>query len=251
MLVVALVHVFILLIVNLASAQVNEPKEGPSYSPVGWTPTKSSSQGGNGEGVAQERVRRLIGREVGSGTSVVFNDQCPFGMPSSKQAWVFDVEEVVVLDETKQETIKLSIAIDESNGHLFAVFTEPRPSWVVPAMKPRSPEDEAHAAHWSVSEDGVDATARAPNQILSLIWSRYGIAPSTPGQIVMRPRRVATRFPAIRGRGKSTPLFPEGVAWIVQVLGVHVPQSPTLYWTGYLILVDDNSGRIIETLMMP
>jgi hypothetical protein len=54
---------------------------------------------------------------------------------------------------------------------------------------------------------------------LGALWHHFGIDPRTAAQIVLRPRFVASEFPARRFEGKLIPVQPPSNLWIVEVLG--------------------------------
>lgn len=234
--------------VNIAADQSSLSLR-PADSPIAWSPAAKADVGAAAISNALIRGGTVLGRDVSGAQLVRFTDRFPFGTPAIAEAWLISDTEIQVTNGAKQESARLSVVVDAQSGNVTTIFTPAKSSWVVPSMPTRSPEDEARSAYWEVAPGGVEKTTMTAEQVLARVWMQFGVAPSAPGQIVMRPRRVATRFPASRKDRK--PLYPEGVAWIVQVMGFYISDTPGRYWTGYLMLVDDKSGDVIVALSMP
>jgi len=86
--------------------------------------------------------------------------------------------------------------------------------------------------------------------VLEAVCESMGVDPRETGQVVLRPRIVANKYPARLVEGKLVPERKPAVVWIVQVLGKFIPDSPN-YWTGILMLVDDATREIYRGTYMP
>jgi hypothetical protein len=229
-----------------------DPRHVAPYGPVGVTPLKDQGAPKTIERIAQQCADRALGSFGLTGTLVLFSDRSPFGEQSSSQAMLFSDVTMRVGNGAAQDTVQVSALVDAKDGSLLAVYTTPKSTWIAPIGTERDPEAEADKYGWNVKAASTDSVSLTAEGVLSAIWRALGIRPSEPGQIIMRPRHATTRVPAVDREGKKVdPPNPEGMAWVVQVLGVYREETPTFYWSGFLVLVDDRSGEVIKGLYMP
>lgn len=231
---------------------------GPSYSSAIESvtgPPNSSVTIQQREAVTTRRnpslhaVTRAFGKApLRPGLAVVFEDKHPFGeRTGAVPAWLFSDS---VRVGAPGEVVDV-VAVVDSSGRLIAVYTLPKPVWVQPVGAVRDPEAEARSGWWRMSPATSDEFRLTVSDVLNVLSAKLGVEPSQPGQIVVRPRRVASLTPATVEDGVVKPMYPEGPAWIVEVLGMRVDESDTFYWSGLLGLIDDRTGDLIKLIFLP
>ncbi len=200
-------------------------------------------------------VRKALGREVPSPRTLVLVDDDPFGEHHEARTLLFDDIVIAVTNEDLIDSVVVSAAVGVESGSLLAVYTRARPQWIARVGTERDPEGQAAKFNWNVVAAGAEEFVTPVADVLTAVWRRYGIRPSEAGQIVLRPRLATTSSPLV-GVGPDGWKVDDsnetvGMVWVVQALGIRRDVTPTYYWTGYLILVDDRTGKPFKGLAMP
>ena len=206
--------------------------------------------------VVTERAQAVLGLDVAAIVSsgiVTVNDQHGFSENMiDRTAWLVQFEGVRVRNSRLdwERVVDVNVVLDETDRRLLVAFTNPLDSWVEPAVPERDPEKEGARSGWTVSPLGNALVKSSVVEVLEAVSKSMGVDPSETGQIVLRPRFVANRYPAKLIEGVLVPEREPAVVWIVQVLGKYMPDSPQ-YWTGILMLVDDNTLEVYRGTYMP
>lgn len=225
------------------------------YGPISTRPSKDRGASVDDTNAARNLVRKALDQDVSAPTTVLLLDRSPFGEYRESRALLFDDVVIAVTNGELADTVVVSATVSLDRQSILAIYTQSKPTWVARVGRERDPEAEAEKFDWNVHAAGDDSLTSSVADVLRAVWRNYGIRPSEPGQIILRPRLATTTVPRI-SRGSSgvemdATGYSLGVAWIVEVLGIRRDVTPSFYWTGYLILVDDRSGEPVKGLSMP
>jgi hypothetical protein len=140
--------------------------------------------------------------------------------------------------------VNVTLILDEA-GRLQCAFTDPKVEWVVSADG--SYEDvETKARKNRMAARPLREDERCESSVadvLGALWSRRGIDPSEPGQLVLRPRFVSRGLPAKEVDGEWVPVPLPGPYWLAEIRGMITLIKYGHYYSGQLVAMDDDLGR--------
>lgn len=236
----------------LHTSNAVEPKLTGPYGPVEVKRVDHVTTSA-GERAALSRATSVLGRSPGVAEEVLFSDQFPFGEFHESRALLFSEIPVEVSNGNETETVAVSVATNAETGAILCVFTQAKVEWIARVGTERDPEAEADHVGWNVGA-GAGTMKMTAAEVLGSVWQAFGIRPSEPAQIVLRPRSARVRLPQVKGPDGTEveyPSDPDGPAWVVQILGRYDEFTPNYYWTGRLILVDDLTERVLGSIYLP
>jgi hypothetical protein len=155
-------------------------------------------------------------------------------------------------------SVDLTLVIDAADGQLIAAFTPTKSRWIAPIGRTANPEQVAKDDGWTVSSiaKGV-AIQSTVVEVLEVVWRDDDIDPRGAGQIIVRPRTVATALPAVEVGGKLVPVRKPRTAWVIHVLGT-VTIRPGLrgqnrppYMSGLIQLIEDQTKEASRGVYLP
>jgi hypothetical protein len=185
---------------------------------------------------------------------VTFHDDSPLGeRDGSKPCWKVTVPDIVVEhhDGRRSQPFALHFMVDVQEDRVLAVFTDYREERVLQPHEYWDTERMVAKNGWTVAPLS-QAPRLTAEGVLGIVWNGWGIDPSEVGQVVLRPRDVAVRFPEEMRDGKRVSVHSPGPYWIVQAIGVTgLERLPGQYVPDVLTLVDDTEGVSFELSASP
>lgn len=231
-------------------------------SPIAWRSSDRPTA------TSPEDARRLAGRYLGRADIdaarhelVVLTDADAIGDSVGGRTVYLTLFEDVRLERTYENTpesiaIDIYVAVDATSGALVMAFTPARAEWAEPMYPRRSAAESVADAQWTISPPPARGMSSSVVDVLTAYYTQFGGKYVNAGQTILRPRWVATAFPAVRDGDDLIPTREAGPTWIVQTLGeilgskypppivnqagAIAPAEP-YYWTSMLGLVDDGS----------
>ena len=196
-------------------------EEGPAANPLSWEPVRWRKKAVATPFRPRQRIANMD-RTPASLDLVRLRDARPYGEKGSRDVWLARYDSVrVQIDSTRTAVVEhLTAAFDATTGDLVCAFTDPAPRWIRSKLKPVDFEARVRESrHSELAPAAYDSLQSTPGDILGALLGSWNLDLSTVGQIVLRPRFVASQFPARRFEGKLTPVIPPSNTWIVEVLG--------------------------------
>jgi hypothetical protein len=156
---------------------------------------------------------------------VELRDDSPFGEKSARIVWLARVESVTVrAPDANAVSVELLMAFDTTTNNLVCAFTEPSSQWAYSALDPGDAESSAADAGWEVAPAKYESLKSTVPDVLAAVWKQFGVDPAKAGQVIVRPRFVANKFPTDEIDGRSVPRYPPTNVWIVEALGTVIMQ---------------------------
>ncbi len=207
---------------EIARSQVQQ--YGPPASPLSWTVVETKKPLDRS---AFPASRDLLGDVPDHPVSVRLAnliDERPFGERKERRVYLARFESVTVRapDDTTHASIALTVAYDAQSNDLVCAFTDPSPQWAVSTLPAADITSRAKDAGWEISPARYDALKSSLTDVLAAAWKRFAVDPSKEGQVIIRPRFVANKFPADNVQGTYVAQYPPSNVWIVEALGAVV-----------------------------
>jgi hypothetical protein len=224
---------------------------GPSRSPISWREVEDL---GPSKSAQFSPPRDLLGtsQKPVSVRRVELKDERPYGEAEHRAVWLvrYQAVEVQRLDALSSGSVTLSLAFDVATNELVCAFTEAVESWpqsTLPAVDIASRVSDERTitpAHYD------DLQSTLP-EVLSATWKSSGADPSQSGQIIIRPRFVASRLPAREVNGQLVPVYPPCNVWIVEVLGTVVLKHHGAFFTTFVGMFRDGDLEAMPSVTLP
>ena len=235
------------------AAMAGDVRTGPSDSPL-TVMTRGAVSARIAEDV-WELVRSRVGVERNSSVvqSTLLVDRAPFGGVATREAITVTLHDLAVRHPTTGETcvVEVTLAVTEGGDDVIGAFTACRDVWVFPdgpggnRSNPMS-RMEGLATVRGVEEAPPGAEWRMTiRDVLGQLW-RWGIKPTEPGQIVIRPRMVLTTYPSSGEPLQESP--PRWVQyWVVQASGSIVRHSRGSYYSERILFLCDENPDLMQS----
>jgi hypothetical protein len=136
-----------------------------------------------------------------------------------------------------EATVNLNLFFDSDGDRLLLAATNPREVWHQPGQRRAEPQELMEDRGWSIEPLRDDERVEAAiEEVLSVVWSYFGVRTDNVGQLVIRPRRIHREYPKeeVGGEWVSVQRAAEP-GWFVQGEGGRIPNSMG-FVTGSLIV---------------
>jgi hypothetical protein len=131
--------------------------------------------------------------------------------------------------------VSLNAILDDADGRLVCLYTEPGAEWVLPCCTESAETIEwiTETVGWSLSETPDARVEGSFPEILGAVWGKVGVHPGLAGQIVVRPRRVE-----FVGRGPHPEEWRNRPLWLIEVRGAMTRWRHGVYKSGLIGLMN-------------
>lgn len=229
----------------------------PATSPIVLAPAENATSAPQSpdEAIALKYLGKVAAPT--SAQLMLVTDEHSFGEEMScRRAWVISFRSLELVLNDREVTVDMDLVLDPDTRRLLAAFTPAKSQWVEPMLPTRDPEAEGEKDGWTVSPLAAHDVTSKVSDVLAKVLASQGIDLCEAGQIIIRPRWVSNKWPAVEKEGQMVPLRNPGPVWIVEILGTRTENHGSraedeFYWTGQLILVDDETLEIYRGLYMP
>ena len=217
-----LLPVSIALVVIIVEGHAQPLNYGPSASPLSWKALRPEQPIKEAEFSLSRGRLGDVPEHPMSLQLADLKDGRPYGDKEERRVILARFEPVLVRapEDKSPASITLTVACDAATKELVCAFTDPSPRWIVSTLDPGVVDSSAIDDGWEMSPARYDSLKSSLTDVLAAAWRTFGVDPSKTGQVIIRPRFVANKYPA--EQGTLVPRYRPCNVWIVEMLGTEI-----------------------------
>jgi hypothetical protein len=226
-----------------------------SESPISWERRSGASPASAEVAKAADAASTWTGLPPDHTDFVRLTDRRPFGRLAESDAWLSTFEHVrITLERGKESYVTLYVAVSADTKEPFLAFTPASSVWPERTLPARDPKKAAEKNGWAVTPVEGRVTGRVQH-VLSVLNRNLGLDPAQCGQIILRPRYIANKWPAKTDDGERIPVLEPQNVWIFEILGTvildNVGPDGKQRITGMVGQILDKDLKFIRGISLP